>query len=114
MQDVILTPNWLTIASFVCATIAIFGIGLGVAVIVSFRVTRSRSVSRRADCIERGRCPICSNELPPGSPQGLCPRCLLQAAMDEPTVPPPPVSPSTAAYNPGFAAMTPQELASHF
>lgn len=61
------------------------------------------------------RCPQCDAEIPPSSPAGLCPRCLLRAANDSqsvevsgpgPTVLTPPES--------GFAPPTPEELAPLF
>jgi predicted Ser/Thr protein kinase len=56
-------------------------------------------------------CPRCGAALPAGSPEQLCPRCLLQAGLDSgvPT-PPRPESPATAIYSTGFAAPTPEEL----
>jgi predicted Ser/Thr protein kinase len=33
----------------------------------------------------RGDCPTCLNPIPPDSPHGLCPRCLIRGAMPSPT-----------------------------
>jgi protein kinase-like protein len=57
------------------------------------------------------RCPKCGTELTAGSPEQLCPRCLLEAGLESQGDKP--LSPPTTAYNPGFAAPTPQDL-SHF
>ena len=57
------------------------------------------------------RCPKCGTELTAGSPEQLCPRCLLEAGLESQGDKP--LSPPTAAYAPGFAAPTPQDL-SHF
>jgi len=35
---------------------------------------------------EENRCPECSKPLPPGSPRGLCPACLLQRGLEANTV----------------------------
>ena len=35
---------------------------------------------------EANRCPKCSKPLPPGSPRGLCPACLLQRGLEANTV----------------------------
>ena len=60
--------------------------------------------------MENPRCPRCGTELTAGSPEKLCPLCLLLAGLESQSKP---VSPPTSAYTPGFAAPTPEEL-SHF
>jgi tRNA A-37 threonylcarbamoyl transferase component Bud32 len=59
------------------------------------------------------RCPVCGSDLPVGSPQGLCPRCLLQVGIEEASAPMP-SSPPTDVYTPGFTPQTSQELAAAF
>jgi eukaryotic-like serine/threonine-protein kinase len=54
------------------------------------------------------RCPRCGTELTAGSPDKLCPRCLLMAGLNEHPSPP------TAAYSPGFASPTPEDLSRFF
>jgi tRNA A-37 threonylcarbamoyl transferase component Bud32 len=51
-------------------------------------------------------CPRCGSPLPPGSPEQLCPRCLLEAGVAESTAPPYP----TAAYGTAFRAPDVAEL----
>jgi predicted Ser/Thr protein kinase len=57
------------------------------------------------------RCPQCGTELTAGSPEKLCPRCLLRAGLESQGVP---LSPLTAAYSPTFQAPTPAELSGYF
>jgi predicted Ser/Thr protein kinase/ribosomal protein L7/L12 len=57
------------------------------------------------------RCPRCGTELTAGSPEQLCPRCLLQAGFESQAKP---SSPPTAAYAPGPAAPTVEELRRFF
>jgi tRNA A-37 threonylcarbamoyl transferase component Bud32 len=54
------------------------------------------------------RCPRCGTELTAGTPEKLCPRCLLLAGLESQGVKA--ASPPTAVYVPGFAAPTPEEL----
>ncbi|HWY86467.1 MAG TPA: serine/threonine-protein kinase, partial [Gemmataceae bacterium] len=61
--------------------------------------------------MENPRCPRCGTELSAGSPEKLCPRCLLLAGLESQGKP---VSPPTSAYSPGFAAPTPEELGRFF
>jgi predicted Ser/Thr protein kinase len=63
---------------------------------------------------EMKRCPKCQAEIPAGAPEGLCPQCLLQAALDPRTAD---SEPKTAAYTPigsGFVPPAPAELQSAF
>src|SRR5450432_4272417 len=56
-------------------------------------------------------CTRCGVSLPADSPEQLCPRCLLQAALESGTATPARAeSPATAVYSSGFAAPTPEEL----
>lgn len=57
------------------------------------------------------RCPRCGTELTAGSPEHLCPRCLLQAGLESQGKP---LSPPTAVYTSGFAPPTPEELSRFF
>ena len=54
------------------------------------------------------RCPRCGTELTAGSPENLCPRCLLQAGLESEGTKAP--SPPTALYSPGFVPPSPEEL----
>src|SRR6476661_6908038 len=53
------------------------------------------------------RCPSCGAELPSGSPEGLCPRCLLQAGLPSSAGG---AEAKTSAYAPGGAVPTPEQL----
>ncbi len=55
------------------------------------------------------RCPRCGTEITAGSPDKLCPRCLLLAGLDSEGG-----SAGTAAYAPDFSAPTPEELGRFF
>src|SRR3954447_16999692 len=57
------------------------------------------------------RCSACGGALAAGSLEGLCPRCLLRAGIEESDAP---RSLATAAYSPGFTPPTVQELSGHF
>lgn len=60
-------------------------------------------------------CPECNAELPEGAPQGLCPRCLLQCAMNPSAADVLKPSKNGAGQGaPGVEAPTPEELAKHF
>jgi predicted Ser/Thr protein kinase len=74
-------------------------------------VAESPSASPRA--ASTPRCPTCGYALPTDSPQGLCPRCLLQVAI-EPAPAVEHVTPPTAAYHPGAMTPNPQDIAAHF
>lgn len=63
---------------------------------------------------EPKRCPLCGSDLPDNAPAGLCPQCLLQAALHSE-----PVADSAASLNPttltsGFVPPESEELAKHF
>ena len=117
MQDhlqVLGPDSLLTFALFVCT-----GTGLTILITAAIFVVprlfaRPQGARHVADRASRSHCRLCGIALPPDAPQGLCPRCLLQAAIDEPTVPPPPGAPYTVAYQPGVADMPPAQLAGHF
>ena len=56
------------------------------------------------------RCPQCQSVIPAGAPEGLCPQCLMQAALPSN---PAAVAQQTASYSPGgsgFVPPTPAEL----
>jgi len=57
------------------------------------------------------RCPRCGTELTAGTPEKLCPRCLLLAGLESQGKP---LSPPTAAYSPSFYAPAPAELSRFF
>ena len=57
------------------------------------------------------RCPRCGTELTAGTPEKLCPRCLLLAGLESQGKP---LSPPTAAYSPNFQAPAPAELSRFF
>jgi tRNA A-37 threonylcarbamoyl transferase component Bud32 len=56
-----------------------------------------------------GDCPRCGQPIPPGSPQGLCPRCLLQGVMPSANQPSP-----TLAFVEAYIAPTVEEVAKLF
>ena len=63
---------------------------------------------------ETKQCPQCRGEIPAGSPEGLCPSCLLQAGLQPNTAE---VELKTAAYTPtgsGFVPPTPEVLQTAF
>src|SRR5262249_3813769 len=60
-----------------------------------------------------GTCPECGAEPSGDSPEGLCPKCLLQAALSTPE-PAGNGGPSTSGYHGRFTALTPADLAPHF
>ncbi len=63
---------------------------------------------------ETKRCPQCQAEIPAAAPEGLCPQCLLQAALDPKTAD---AEVKTAAYTPtgsGFVPPTPAVLQAAF
>jgi predicted Ser/Thr protein kinase len=53
---------------------------------------------------ETKRCPQCQAEIPAGAPEGLCPPCLLRAALDSKTAD---AEPKTAAYSPSGSRFVP-------
>ncbi len=57
-------------------------------------------------------CPACGAAIPPGSPAGLCPKCLMQAGLESGGLPPTKASP--AGSGSGFTPPTPEELAARF
>ncbi|HZU38732.1 MAG TPA: serine/threonine-protein kinase [Gemmataceae bacterium] len=59
-----------------------------------------------------GQCPECGAALADDSPHGLCPRCLMRAALRTP--PPETQTPQTSPYPVSFTAPEPGELAPHF
>ncbi len=56
-----------------------------------------------------GDCPKCGKSIPAGSPQGLCPRCLLQGVMPSASQPSP-----TLAFVEAYVAPTVEEVAKLF
>jgi Protein kinase domain len=58
-------------------------------------------------------CPECGAALSADSPEGLCPRCLLQHALNTPS-PTPTGGPSPAGGHGAFVAPEPADLAPHF
>jgi predicted Ser/Thr protein kinase len=54
-----------------------------------------------------GHCPECGAVLPAGSPEGLCPRCLLQGGLKS-------SGPATARHSGPATALPPADLATHF
>src|SRR4051812_25035193 len=66
---------------------------------------------------ETRSCPECGTDIPPGSPAGLCPRCLLQAGFESRSAADPapgPTQPPLTASSPGFVPPSPEELAARF
>jgi tRNA A-37 threonylcarbamoyl transferase component Bud32 len=57
-------------------------------------------------------CPHCGAALAADSPEGLCPRCLLQESWAEEAAPAPPNG--TTSYPSSFVPPSPEELAQHF
>ena len=72
--------------------------------------------SRRTDRApaREGHCPECGTKLPPDSPRGLCPQCLLKRGLDSSSGPPDEEPAHTTPYPGPFAAPTPAALAAHF
>jgi serine/threonine protein kinase len=68
-----------------------------------------RAPAREEHCLE------CATALPPDSPHGLCPQCLLKGALsDAPDQPPEERKVRTTPYPGPFEAPDPVELAPHF
>jgi tRNA A-37 threonylcarbamoyl transferase component Bud32 len=76
---------------------------------------------RRTDIPDRGRmtpptraghCPACGTALPTDAPEGLCPRCLLQSGLANPS--PSPSLGGTTPHPGPFVAPAPADLAPHF
>lgn len=64
---------------------------------------------------EEGHCLECATRLPPDSPDGLCPQCLLQGGLSSAADHPPEDPRVRTTPHPGpFTAPTPAELAPHF
>jgi tRNA A-37 threonylcarbamoyl transferase component Bud32 len=127
MAEVDLLPRWGLVLGLLCL-VGMAGIVLCVfLVIYSAHVSRwmggaprSRRpggprpvAARRTDHppAKVGHCPECGTALPPDSPDGLCPQCLLQGGLGSPN---PNGTPRTTPYPGPFEAPTPAELASHF
>jgi tRNA A-37 threonylcarbamoyl transferase component Bud32 len=72
--------------------------------------------SRRTDhaAAREGHCPECGIELPPDSPRGLCPQCLLKRGLDSSPGPPEEGPARTTPYPGSFQAPAPADLAVHF
>lgn len=64
---------------------------------------------------ETNRCAQCGQSIPPDTPEGLCPNCLLQVALpaDDGSQPMSEPAPTTSASD-RFVPPRPAELASHF
>src|SRR5579884_942314 len=60
--------------------------------------------------IQACRCPRCHTDLPPEAPEGLCPSCLFQEAIDTPA-PEPDHSPQSRSPAPAFVPPQPAVLA---
>ncbi len=101
---------------------------LALAGLVCTLVTRALSPPRRRPVPERrtdiaghgrqtpptraGHCPACGAALPTDAPEGLCPRCLLQSGLANPS---PVLSPRSTTPHPGtFVAPAPADLAPYF
>src|ERR1035441_3241464 len=57
-------------------------------------------------------CPSCGRPLPPAAPKGLCPECLLKAALQTEALPN--AGDAAKPKPPPFVPPTPEELAKHF
>jgi serine/threonine protein kinase len=113
-------PTWTFGFGFLC--LVAFLLLVVVAVVLAF-VNAARSRKRPAAPQRRpvatgglrgGNCPECGTKLPPDSPEGLCPQCLLKGALDSsPGLPE--VRKDRTTPHPGpFAAPAPADLAPHF
>jgi serine/threonine protein kinase len=60
------------------------------------------------------RCPECGTDLPPGSPEGLCPKCLLRAGIDSQPVTEELLQGGATPRSSGFVPPTPADLAACF
>src|SRR5262245_17326914 len=60
------------------------------------------------------RCPVCGSDIPAGTPEGLCPRCLLKAGLESQLGQP--AAPVTAPFadSAGFVPPTAEALARYF
>jgi serine/threonine protein kinase len=60
-------------------------------------------------------CPVCAAELPGDTPQGLCPKCLMQCVLSDAEPAPPEEEPvRTTPYPTPPTAPAPADLAAHF
>ena len=61
-------------------------------------------------------CPRCGAEMPPDSPQGICPNCMLQAGLESHASNPSGTAEpaGTTPYRSGFVPPTPAELSARF
>jgi predicted Ser/Thr protein kinase len=75
-------------------------------------VHQAAPVTDEAPAVYALRCPVCGADVPPGSPHGLCPRCLLHVAVVPSQASA--ESPPTATYAPGLTPPSTQDLAGHF
>jgi serine/threonine protein kinase len=119
-------PTWLAFILFTCfGLLVVLGLGVAVFVLVARGVAGIVSPPGQRD--ERKRspapavdpstlvacCPTCGRQLPPGAPQGLCPYCLLQVAV-EPAERNDRAAAPTTAYDASAPAPSPEGLAAHF
>jgi tRNA A-37 threonylcarbamoyl transferase component Bud32 len=75
----------------------------------------SRPWEHRVPPARRGHCLECATELPPDSPDGLCPQCLLKGGLSSAADHPPEERKRGTTPYPGpFTAPDPAELAVHF
>src|SRR5262245_30380220 len=93
-------PSLIGLNVVMIAFLMLVGVAVAAVVLVIFLVNRSRSKPATAasppppapvapaPATER-KCPQCGSELKPGTPEGLCPACLLkQGIATEPAGPP--------------------------
>src|SRR5262245_42593981 len=97
-------PIWVLGVLGIGAILVMFIVGVVAAVVLDWRRSHDRGVTAEPGPIVPGdrvravstgrkpqapatapqRCPECGAELPGDSPEGLCPRCLLQCALSSP------------------------------
>jgi len=71
----------------ILAVLAVMAVAVIAVVLLAIWLTRrgSRAVSPVAPPPLPSHCPRCGSPLPPGSPQGLCPRCVLGVGLETQT-----------------------------
>ena len=82
--------------------------------LVTLGIGRAAQNPRNPAMPEFPRCPKCGSEIPAHSPQGHCPKCLLQATLESPSVENAGYQQTAAPSPAGFVPPTVAELSPHF
>src|SRR5262245_54532917 len=125
MQDVSFQPTWVGLLGFLCLGLFLLTVaGVVLVMVLSSSATRTHpsEAPLESDCSElprrrhvpprqinaspvrEGHCPECGAELPPDSPGGLCPPCLLRGGLGSSD---PDGEPRTTPHPGRFAAPSP-------